>query len=203
VALLDSEVQRIRYELGYNLLTVDAAPWISTTQAFEQIIQPFLSGGAATTSATTVTAATTATPVALTLASATGFTVGARAVVDVDDRQESATIQILSGSVITLMLTKAHTGGASTYPVTVEGGESIVRELLKKIRDVKSRMSTAFGAGALKKVDEIEFFQAGTLTLFGSLGSELAYWREELASALGIPSMWSRKRAAGATLSVY
>lgn len=202
MALLDSEVQRIRAELGYNLITASGAPWISTTQAFEQIIQPYLSAGAATTSATAVTAATTATPVALTLASATGFTVGDRVAIDVDDRQETATIQILSGSVITVMLTKAHAGGSSSYPVTVEGGESIARELLKKIRDTKTQMSTVFGTGALKKVDEIEWYGT-TATQFGILGSQLSFWREELAAVLGIPSMWSRRRAAGATLAVY
>jgi hypothetical protein len=200
VALTDSEVNRVRAELGYNLLSTGAEPWISSTQVFDQIIQPFLIAGAATTSSTAVAAATTATPVTLTLVSSTGFSAFDRVALDVDDRQELATIQSITGLTIVVALTKAHTGA---YPVTVEGGESIVREILNKIRGVKSRMSIAFGVGSLKKVDEVEWYQAGTATLFGSLGSELSYWREELAAVLGIPSNWSRQRGAGATLSVY
>jgi hypothetical protein len=204
MALSNAEIQRIRFELGYHVLTSSAEPYISYISVFDQIIQPYTSAGAETTSNTTVAAATTPTPVALTLASATGFSAGDRVAIDADDRLETSTVQFVSGSAITVMLTKAHTGGASTYRVTVEGGESIVREILKKIRDVKTRMATTFGAGALKRVDEIEFYNTtNNITLFGALGSELNYWREELASALGIVSMWSLRRAGGARLSVY
>ncbi len=197
MALTDSEVWRIRYELGYHIITVDAEPYISYVSLFEQVIQPYVTGGASTTSTTAVTAASPAAPASLTLVSATGFATGNRVSVDVDSRQETATLQDLSGTTATMLLSKAHSG---TYPVTVEGGESIIREILSRIADVKSRMATTFGYGALKKVDEIEFYNSGG-SYFGALGDQLTYWRDELASALGVASMWSHKRAAAQQLA--
>ena len=198
MALLDSELARLKQELGFSLVST-ANPFIGNTVLFEQIIQPYVTGGTATTSSTAVTAATTLTPVALTLASATGFSAGQRVVVDVDSRQEIATIQSISGAAITVHLKNAHTG---TYPVTIEGPETIVREILRRIYAVKDEMAVTFGEGSLKKCDELEWYQSG-VSLFGSLGTQLAFWREELAAALGIRSMWSLKRAAAQTLSVY
>ena len=119
MALLDSEIARIKAELGYNLLTTGALPYIGITQVFEQVIQDNVLAGASTTSTTAVSAQSTPTPVGITLASATGFAAGVRVVLDVDDRQETATVQSMSGSVITVQLTGVHSG---TYPVTVDGG---------------------------------------------------------------------------------
>lgn len=198
MALLTSELERIKYELGYNLIGI-AQPYIETVAIFEGVIQPYLSAGAATTSATAVTAATTPTPVTLTLTSGTGFSSGDRVVIDVDDRQEVVTARLVSGASLTVDLSLTHSG---TYPVTVEGGESIVRELLRNIRSTKTEMGLTFGEGALKKVDEIEWYQGGN-TMFGNIGAQLSYWREELASALGIQSLWSSRRAGAQRLSVY
>jgi hypothetical protein len=201
MALLDSEIQRIRAELGYNVLTVSAEPYIGHVSLFEQIIQPYTQHGASTTSSTAVTAAYEFTPVTLSLTSPTGFNIGDRVVIDIDDRQEIVTAQNLVGSNLTVLLMKAHTG---TYPVTVEGGESIIREILGHIRRTKAKMSESFGIGSLKQVDEIQFYQAGSgQTYFGILGNELSYWRDELASALGIRSRWGARQGAGSTCSVY
>jgi len=102
---------------------------------------------------------------------------------------------------VTLYLKLAHSG---TYPVTVEGGESIVREYLARIRDVKAQMAQTFGEGSLKKVDEIEFYQTMKgATLFGNLGAQLSWWRDELASVLGIRSGWAQKRSGGQRMAVY
>lgn len=197
MALLDSELTRIKAELGFNVLTVYSEPFINHTAIFEQVIQQNTSFGAITTSSTAVTAAWEPTPIALVLTSPTGFQAGQRVVIDVDGRQEIVTAQALSGSNLTVMLSKAHSG---TYPVTVEGGESIIREILGYIRGTKEKMADSFGTGSLKSVDEISFYQAGGQTSFGILGSQLNYWRAELASAIGMPS---RGRSGGATLSVY
>ena len=106
-----------------------------------------MQGGAATTSSTTVTSATTPTPVTLTLASATGFTVGCRVAIDVDARYESAIIETLSA---------AHAG---TYPVSVEGGESIVREALRAIAACKAQLvGSGLRSAGLKRADEVEFY---------------------------------------------
>jgi len=207
MALLNSELARIKAELGFNLLNVGAIPYISITSLFEQVIQPYLSAGAITTSSTVVSAQTSPTAVTLTLASTTGFSQFDRVIVDVDDQQEAASIRAISGASITLLLSGAHSG---TYPVTVEGGEAIVRENLRRIMAVKTAMADVLGEGELKKVDEVEFYQSANAKaasvgggLFANLSAQLTYWRNELASCLGIASMWSQRASGGQRLSVY
>lgn len=201
MALSTAEISRIKFELGYNVLTLAAEPWIGVSAIFENIVQVYLQAGAATTSATAVTAADAPTPVAITLASATGVAAGARIWVDVDDRLESATIQSLSGAVVTVALSKAHSG---TYPVYVDGGESIVRELLDRIKATKTELGSIFGEGALKKVDEIEWYNPmNGKTLFGQISDQLMYWRDELASLLGVGNMWRARRSSGSQVAVY
>ena len=200
MALLDSEVNRIRYELGYPLLTTGAEPWIGIAAAFDTVIQPYLRAGAATTSSTAVTAATTPTPVALTLASGTGFAAHARVVIDVDDRQEVATVQSINAAVITVLLTGVHSG---TYPVTVEGGETIVRDILKKLVNLGEKLESAATKAGIKRVDEIEFFgDARSDTVFRSLRKQREDWRDELAQAIGLGRL-NRGSGGGSTLSVY
>jgi hypothetical protein len=200
MALSTAELLRVRAELGFNVLSNGAAPFIGVTSLFDTIIAQYMTAGAATTSSTAVTAAASATPVPITLASATGFATGERIWLDVDDRLESATIQSLSGAVATVDLIKAHSG---TYPVYVDGGEAMVREKLNQIKSTKAQMAGTFGAGALKKVDEVEFYQSRNFTWFGSLGEQLMFWRDELAALLGAPNLWRQKRAAGSTIALY
>lgn len=199
MALTDAEIVRCKAELGYNLLEIGAIPYIGITPIFEGVVQPYLNAGAVTTSSTTVVAADEPTAVTLTLVSATGFALFDRAVVDVDDNQETATVRATSGATITLLLRKAHSG---TYPVTVEGGESIVREILGYIRGVKTELAQTYGEGSLKQVDEIAFYQTGG-TQFGNLGQQLMAWRDELAAALGVASMWAQRKAGAQRLAVY
>ena len=198
--LTDCELNTIKCELGYNLMAVGAEPYIGVTQIFEQVIQPFLLEGADTTSNTTVTAASTPTFVTLTLADPTGFTVNSKVVIDVDSFQESATIRSISGSDIEVALTGAHSG---TYPVAECGGLTIVRDVLAKIAAAKDQMAENYGAGSLKKVDEIEFYDTGGITRFGALGQNLRYWRNQLASYLGIVNMFEYRRGQGLRTSIY
>lgn len=200
MALLTSEISRIKAELGFPVLSSSAEPFIGIVAMFEQVIQVYALAGASTTSSTAVTAATVPTAVAITLASATDVTVGDVLVVDVDSLQERATIQDLTGAVATVLLKKAHSG---TYPVTVEGGESIIRETLQRIADVKEKLASNYGAGALKQVDEVSFYAANGETYFGTLGKNLAFWRNELAGILGVPNMWDSKQGASTQLAVY
>jgi hypothetical protein len=198
MSLLDSEIARIKAELGFNLMTNGAHPWVEVVSIFEQVIQPYVGAGAATTSATAVTAAGLIT---LVLASATGFTAGDAVSVDVGINQERSIIQSVSGSSIVAQLAKTHSG---TYPVTVEGGESIIREILLRIAEVKTEMSESEGAGTLKQVDEMQWYQAGlNITGFTAIGEKLVFWRNELASVLGLESMWDRKLQGAQTMSVY
>lgn len=204
MALLDGELDRIKYELGFNALNVGAEPYVGVAAIFSQVIQPYLRSGATTTSVTSVVAATSATPVSLTLASATGFAAFARVVVDVDDLQEVATVRSISGSAITVPLLKAHSG---TYPVTVEGGESIVRGLLTRLRNIDQSISDASSSAGIKRVDEIEFFgDTVASSAFSVLTGQQKYWRSELCRVLFGVGDISQLRGGGrgaSRLSVY
>ena len=121
-----------------------------------------------------------------------------------DGRQESATAQSLSGSSLALLLALEHTG---TYPVTVEGGESIIREMLKQIRTATDKLTKAIGYSGVKKVDEVEFFSpkemSNTLGAFGAIWKERDMLRRELADLLGIVYLRETRGGGGASLSVY
>lgn len=212
MALLTSELQRIRFELGYNNLSVGAEPYISYVAMFDRVVAPYINSGAKTTSTTNVAAAEEPTLQNIVLASATGVSAGDAVWLDVDARQERAIVEQVVGSTISVFLMKAHgvLAGTLAYSVTVEGGEAIVRELLNNIRSVRDAMSVSgansaslISGGGLKRVDEIEFYGqvkgAGATggAAFQNLNDQLAYWRRELASALGVPNMWETKRGVG------
>lgn len=206
MALTDAEIQRVRYELGYPNLNNAAEPYIGIAAVFTQVIQPYTLSGASTTSSTPVAAASTPTPQTLSLASATGFAAGGVVLVDVDSRQERATVQSISGSSITLQLSLAHSG---TYPVVLEGGESIIRDILRELRFVADAIINLKDRVGLKKADEIEFFGGGqTLASQGidpmthTLNLR-EYWRDELARCLGIPRLNSKNSAGGSEIEVY
>lgn len=215
MALLDSEVQRIRYELGYPNLDTAAEPYIGIVAFFSQILQPYLLDGASTTSTSLVTAATSPTPQSLVLASATDFHVGDVVVIDVDSRQERATVSSLSGNTITALLSLDH--GPGSFPVLVEGGESFIRDILRELRLLTTGMNGAASAMSafrsrvgLKKVEgEVEFFGGGnTLASQGvdpltQLNQLREYWRDELAQAVGIERLNKASRSGGSSISMY
>ncbi len=111
----------------------------------------------------------------------------------------------------TVQLSLAHSG---TYPVTVEGGETIIRGILRQLDSLAASNSTGQMYGAaevagLKKIDEIEFYGAtggsvgsGTSRV-GELRALRMYWRDELASALGIPNFWRLRSNGGGRSALY
>lgn len=204
MALLTSELRRIKAELGYNVLASGAEPYIGVHAVFEQVVQTYCTAGAVTSSSTAVTAATSPTPVPLTLVSATGFSLFDRVVVDVDDRQEIATVSLVSGLAVTLQLSKTHSG---TYPVTVEGGEAIVRDILRKIDHISKpggMLEKSGGTAGIKSVDEVEFFGAsGEINRLKEIEKLRAYYRQELADALGVQNLRALRRGGSDALSVY
>lgn len=214
MALTQSELQRIRFELGYPNLDTAAEPYIGIAAFFTQVLQPYLLSGASTTSETTVEAAGTPTPTVIELASVEGISTGDLLVVDVDARQERATIQHLDGTNATLQLSLAHTG---TYPVTVEGAESIIRDILRELRLLTSGMngqastlaSFRARAGIKAVTGEVEFFGGGqTLASQGidpltQINQLREFWRDELATAIGIPRLNAPQANGGGNVSVY
>lgn len=158
--LTQGELQRIKSELGFNQLNVGAEPYVGITRYFEQIVLSNLSVGALTSSSTVTTEIPVGSnPVAapLTLGSVVGFSVFDRVIVDVDFAQEEATVQAVTGSAIVVQLSKAH-GAAGPYPVTVEAGESIVREYLRRCRYAAAQIEQFGPLAGIKKADEVEFF---------------------------------------------
>jgi hypothetical protein len=206
MALLPSEVDRIRFECGYNVLDVGAEPYIGVSAMFDQVIAAYLRDGATTTSSTAVLAASAPTAVVLTLASAVGFAAGARVIVDVDSAQETATVRSVSGSTITVLLQLAHPAG---YPVSVEGGESIVRAILRKLDAVNDQLGAATSGAGLKRVDEVEWYaesgssRAAAGGRLATLQSMRDFWRDELCSALGVSNAWRMRGNASQTVSLY
>jgi len=197
MALLASELERVKAELGYNVLTIGALPYVGHSQLFDDVVLPYLSAGATTSSSTTVTAASSVTPVTLTLASATGFAVGAHVAIDVDDLQEIATVRNVSGSTISVALTLAHSG---TYPVTVDGGEMIVRQLLKRLATLASRIDGAAKVAGLKRAEDLEWYPNAT---FKGLADQRMNARDELADALGVPNLRRRQQASSQRIAPY
>lgn len=171
------------------------------------------------TSSSTVVDAVPSLPTlsTLTLLSGVGFNSFDRVVIDSNARQEITTVQSVSSNVITCLLTKGHVG---TYEVTVEGGESIVRGLLQKLRNFAGMggdeggsggdvLTSALAGAGIKKVDEIEFFGGsgtnGPSLSGNALQQALAmreYWRDELAFVLGCPRLNARNRG-GSSMSMY
>ena len=201
MALLDSEIQRIRFELGYTVLGVNSEPYVEYFGTIDRIVALYLNAGATTTSTTTVAVADVLTQRTLTLASATGFVAGATIYVDVLPQQERAVVQSISGSNVVVYLQKAHVG---SYPVTVDGGESIIREKLAQLYAIDEKLSAALNTAGLKRVDDIEFYGGTKATSQAVMLSQLRDMRrDELASALGVVNLHKVRKGGSQSFSVY
>lgn len=180
---------------------VEAEPYVTYFGTFDYVIANFLNMGATTTSSTAVAVASEPTQRTVVLADSTGFATGATIYVDLHPQQERAFVQSVSGNSIVVYLQKAHVG---TYPITVDGGEAIVREKLAQLYDIDAGLSASIATVGLKKVDEIEFYgdnaKSSRITMIDKLRDMR---RDELASALGVVNMWRVRAGRGQCVSVY
>jgi len=201
VALLQSELQRLKIELGYNALTLSALPYAldGVTQIFEQVVGPYLQAGELNHSSTGVVVPASGNPTVVTLTlltTPTAIVQGDRIIVDQDFAQEAAHVQTVTSSTVSLALSKAHAG---TYPITVEGGEAIVRYYLGQCISIADRISRAASRSGIKKADEVEFFPS-TTNQRGVIDDMLhlqRYWRQELASAVGVANLRDARGSGG------
>lgn len=179
--LLDSELDRIRAELGHNLLNVGAEPYIGVSAVFSQVVQRYMREGLDAASSTTVSIGY----VTLTLDDVTGIAPMTRVAVDVDEQFETVTVRSVDtvAKTISVIAKKAHQG---TYPVTVDGGLQIVRECLAALADLQTKMAETRGHGSLKSVDEVSFYDTRGKSQFAVYLEQAEHWRDRLARHLGV-----------------
>lgn len=200
-SLRDDEMARIKREILDVLLTYGAIPYVRVRSIYDLIQTTVVSSSVAGTySATAVTAAGPAT---LTLTDATGYVAGQRVVLDADASREAVTIRSVSGSTISVICQKTHSG---TYPVEVESALTIVRGLLCDLVACEELERQAPASAGLKRVDEVEWFGgAGEQSIASALSARRASLRADLATALGLGEIYRMglARRSGGGVEVY
>jgi hypothetical protein len=201
--LTDDEMWRIKAELFDNVLGFGAEPYIGVRAIYNVIQQNVTSSSVSPTTSTT--AVTSAGPVVLTLASVTGLAASSRIVLDVDNAREVVTVRAVTGSTISVVVTKTHSG---TYPVEVESGLTIVRGLLADLETLDQQERITIPNGGVKRVDEIEFFSRAEGNVQQSLTAHRNAIRSRLASATGLTGILRELAArvsagGGSTFEVY
>ncbi len=189
--LTDDELARIKSEVFDNLLGVGAIPYFDVRTLYPVLRDNVESSDVAST--TSSTSVSTVGAVTLTLASATGYAAGQRIVLDVDDQRETVTIRSVSGSTVSVMCRKTHSG---TYPVEVESALTLVRGYISDLITLEQIERGAFETAGVKRVDEIEFFGA---TEGGSKLAQVNLTRDrlraKLASALNLTRVMGEMKA--------
>jgi hypothetical protein len=189
------EMQRIKYELGDTVLNVGAQPWIGIRSVWNVIKDNVLGSDTAPTYSST--AITSAGAVTITVASAVDLVAGTRVQIDVDGQRETCTIRNVSGSVLSLIARKTHSG---TYPVEIESSLTIVRGIISDLTALEQVNTLAsFDALGLRRVDEVEWAEKGA-AYYVEFGKGLL--RRKLASACGVSWIYNAARGSGA-LEVY
>lgn len=159
--LTDSELESLRFHLGYGNIGADGAPYTPDTflELFASVVSPNLSTGSETTGSTEITAPGVVT---VTPASMTGITAYATLVIDTGEQAETVVVRSVTATTFSAQFAKVHSG---TYPIATMSGLARLRLLLWDADSAwRSLNSQDVGASSgLKKVDEIEFFQAGKL----------------------------------------
>ncbi len=192
--LTDDELHRIRYECGEHLLAIGAEPYIAHAYVFDLVRDYCASSSvAATTSATTVASAG---PCVLTLATVAGLAQFDKLNVDCDDSRETVTIRSITGSTISVICRKPHSG---TYPVEKESALTIVRGLLSDLTRIEIEGNDVTATGGLRKVDEVEFFgNDGQAPITGWLSARAAM-RASLAGAIGLTDLLRNNTSGGSS----
>jgi hypothetical protein len=219
VALRAEEILQIKYELGVSVTLIGSEPYITYLAIFDKAIAPYIIDPSTTsTTAVLVPSTGVATPVALTVAaipnlantSTPAFTVGTTVQVDVGPLQETPQILVLSGTTIWVSLVLAH-GANGAYPVTMAGGETVVRNILARITTLETEMATiAPKTAGVAKVDEIGMYASspsgsrrGTRDKFESLVAQRETARNDLGEAVGFPNLRTAKRSTGNRVEMY
>jgi hypothetical protein len=185
VALTNSEIENLRFLLGWGNLTTAAYPYTPDGfyEVFYDIVAPNLTEGAETTASVAISAAGIAT---ITPASMTDIVAYARLVIDVGDDDETVTVRAVTATTFSARFTLAH---AAPYLIAVESGLTRLRGLMArafKVLSEKTGTKITSSAG-LKMVGqgEVEWFGA-TSALMATDAQFLAI-RREISSLVRVP----------------
>lgn len=189
------EMQRIKYELGDTVLNVGAQPWIGIRSVWNVIKDNVLGSDTPPTSSSTTVSAVGA--VSITVASVTDLVAGTRVQIDVDGQRETCTVRAVTGSALSLITRKLHSG---TYPVEIESSLTIVRGIISDLTQLEQVNTLAsFDQLGLRRVDEVEWAEKGA-SYWIEYGKQIL--RRKLASACGVSWIYSASRG-GSGLEVY
>ena len=152
--LSDVEMNRMRAELGFNVVSSGAQPFISHVQVFDLIRDYVSSTYDPTTSSSAVTAVG---PANITVADATNVVQFGAYVIDTGAQQEVVVCGNIATTTFSGVFAKLHSG---TYPVERESPLTLVRQILARLTTLEDKIFQATGQAGIKAVDEIEFFGA-------------------------------------------
>lgn len=195
--LSESEVESLRFTLGYGNIGVGAYPQTPDgfKELFDQVIAPNLTGDVETTATGSITAGETAT---VTPASMTEIVAHARLVVDVGDAAEVVVVRAVTVSTFTAFFANAHIG---TFPVARFGGVARLRMLLHRADQAWQAMQapTIGDAAGLKQVDkgDIEWFEG-----FRVLKDRVSHYQaivNQISSLVRVLPRWADEGGAGGT----
>jgi hypothetical protein len=195
--LTEDELARIRAEVYDNVLDAGATVYFPVRSLYDVIRTNVVSSSVSATSSTTTVSA--AGPTTLTLASVTGLTAGQKVQIDCDGLRETVTVRAISGSTISVICNKLHSG---TYPVEIESPLTIVRGVLSDLALIESGAAlSSLDSLGLKQVDEVVF--RDDLDLTAAVEKARDVLRKRLASLCGIASILQSAKSRGATFEVY
>lgn len=185
MAISDSEVESLRFHLGYGNINVGAYPYTPDgfKELFKDVVAPNLTGDVETSSVTPITGGNVATVTPLSM---TGIVTNARLVVDVGDDAEIVAVRSVTVTAFSARFAKAHSAG---YPVALLGGQARLRLLLGQADTAwQALQDPSVGSTAgLKQVDkgDVEWFQG-----FQVLKDRLSHYRSitaQISSLVRVP----------------
>ena len=215
MALSSTEVDRIRYALGYPVTRIGAEPYITYAAVFDKAIIPYLTD-VGSTSATAVTAVVAGADVAVTVAinptlpqypNGLAFVVGVIVAVDVGPTSEQSIIKAVSGNVLTLTLSNAH-GALAPYPIVLAGAEQIIRDILTRLDDINTELRIAVKGSGVQQVDEVQLYantkgRTKQADKFGALMFQRDQARTDLSDAIGLVNLRTARRGGGGKMELY
>lgn len=185
MTITTSEIERLRFFLGYGNIAVAAYPYTPDGffELFYDVVAPNLTTGAQTSASVAIAGAGIVT---VTPANMTEIVLYARLVIDVADDEETVTVRAVTGSTFDARFAKAH---AAPYPIAVDSGETRLRSLLAKAEATLGKKvgSEITAAAGLKMVGqgEVEWFSSTASLL--TTDAQLVSIRRELSSLVRVP----------------